>query len=154
MNTQGTDGGSVTVGLPERAAQPWMRRQEALERRLADGRRSHADLTIGGHGSPHVYFAYSAGRIKIGTSLYPKTRGQRLSPQSPHPVTIIHTIPGGSDLEAKLHELLAGARRHGEWFCLSKEMRWLLHQTLCRTGILKLKKAEAQFQQWLTEMDQ
>lgn len=149
MNDSGTNGSICAETVP-----PWERRQEALERRLADGRRYHADLTIGGHGSPHVYFAYSAGRIKIGTSLYPETRGQRLSAQSPHPVTIILTVPGGVELEAKFHELLAGARRHGEWFCLSKEMRRLLHQTLCRTGVRKLKAAESQFLNWLKEADQ
>lgn len=154
MNGSGTSGSICAETEPVWIPPPWKRRQEALERRLADGRRSHVDCTVGGHGSPHVYFAYSAGRIKIGTSLYPKTRGQRLSTQSPHPVTVILTIPGGADIEARFHELLAGARKHGEWFCLSKEMRWLLQQTLCRTGVSKFKKAEAEFQNWLKEMDQ
>lgn len=133
---------------------PWKRRQDRLERNLADMRRTHVDRTIGTHGAPQTYFAYSAGRIKIGTSLYPRVRGANLNLQSPHPVTIILAIPGGCDLEAQFHEMLKSERRHGEWFRLSKEMRWLLHQSLCRTGIMKFEKAEAEFRSWLRQMDE
>lgn len=134
---------------------PWERRQEKLEQRLADMRRAnqpYVDRTVGGHGSPHVYFAYSAGRIKIGTSLYPECRGKDLSPQSPHPVTIIMTVDGGYDLEHEFHRLFDALREHGEWFRLSDEMRQFLHRTLCRTGVRKLREAEAAFMDCLGGM--
>lgn len=134
---------------------PWERRQRRLEERLADMRRAnqpYVDKTIGGHGSPHVYFAYSAGRIKIGTSLYPEYRGKDLSLQAPHPVTIIMTVAGGYELEQEFHRLFDGIREHGEWFRLSDEMRRFLHQTLCRTGVRKLKEAESDFREWLVGM--
>lgn len=132
----------------------WKRRQNKLERNLADMRRTQVDRTIGAHGAPQTYFAYSAGRIKIGTSFCPRARGANLNLQSPHPVTIILTVAGGCELEAQFHKLLRSERRHGEWFRLSKEMRWLLHQSLCRTGIKKFEKAEAEFRSWLREMDE
>lgn len=134
---------------------PWERRQEKLKEQLADMRREnqpYVDRTIGGHGSPHVYFAYSAGRIKIGTSLYPACRGNDLSLQSPHLVTIIMTMVGGYELEHEFHRLFDALREHGEWFRLSNEMRRFLHQNLCRTGIRKLKEAESGFNDWLTGM--
>lgn len=135
---------------------PWQQRQEKLEQRLADMRREnqpYVDKTIGGYGYPHVYFAYSAGRIKIGTSLYPESRCKDLSLQSPHPVTIIMTVNGGYDLEQEFHRLFDALREHGEWFRLSNEIRRFLHQTLCRTGVRKLREAEAAFSEWLAEMD-
>jgi len=133
---------------------PWERRQRKLEEQLADMRRANhpdVDKTVGGHGSPHVYFAYSAGRIKIGTSLYPEYRGKDLSMQAPHPVTIIMTVAGGYELEQEFHRLFGALREHGEWFRLSEEMRRFLHQTLCRTGMRKLNEAELKFLEWVTE---
>jgi len=135
---------------------PWERRQRKLEEQLADMRRAnqpYVDKTIGGHGSPHVYFAYSAGRIKIGTSLYPECRGKDLSLQSPHPVTVIMTVVGGYELEQEFHRLFAALREHGEWFSLSDDMRLFLHQTLCRTGVRKLSEAEEKFREWVTGVD-
>lgn len=134
---------------------PWQHRQKKLDERLADMRRAnqpYIDKTVGGHGSPHVYFAYSAGRIKIGTSLYPESRGKDLSLQSPHPVTIIMTVNGGYDLEQEFHRLFDDLREHGEWFRLSNEMRSFLHQTLCRTGVRKLREAESAFKDWLASI--
>lgn len=134
---------------------PWERRQKKLEEQLADMRRAnqpYIDKTVGGRNSPHVYFAYSAGRIKIGTSLNPEFRGKDLSLQSPHPVTIIMTVGGGYELEHEFHRLFDALREHGEWFRLSDEMRGFLHQTLCRTGVRKLQEAEADFLNWLVGM--
>jgi Meiotically up-regulated gene 113 len=141
--------------MSEGTMKPWQRRQERLEQKLADMRRAnqlYIDKTVGRHGYPHVYFAYSAGRIKIGTSLYPECRGKDLSLQSPHPVTIVMTVDGGYDLEQEFHRLFDSLREHGEWFRLSDEMRRFLHQTLCRTGVRKLGEAEASFKEWLADM--
>jgi hypothetical protein len=135
---------------------PWERRHEKLKKDLADMRRQnqpYVDNTIGSSGYPHVYFAYSAGRIKIGTSKDPKFRGQDLSLQSPHPVTVIMTMAGDHRVEREFHRLFDPLREHGEWFRLSSEMRQFLHQMLCRTGVRKLNEAESAFRGWLASLD-
>ncbi len=147
VNGSETNGGSVTGVLP---IPPWEQRAAWAKSVIANMRPPESpDLTKGGAFVPHVYLAYSAGRIKIGTSINTKGRGKKLAGDSALPVTIIFTVPGGPDLERRLHECLASERLHGEWFRISPEMRKLLDGTLCRTGMRKFKRAEAEFRKWI-----
>lgn len=65
-----------------------------------------------------VYFAQEelSGRIKIGWTRNLVQRRQRLRTDSPGPVIILGTLPGGSKTEKRLHHHFATYRRHGEWF--------------------------------------
>ena len=128
---------------------PQVRRQRELQ--IDETESTIVDRTLGSRGYPQTYLAYSAGRIKIGTSLFPKGRGRGLSTQSPHPVTILFARAGGRELENDLHEMLDCDRVHGEWFRLTEGMRELLHEVLCKQGLRKFKKAEREFRRWLVE---
>lgn len=108
------------------------------------------DRTVVNGFEHHVYWAYSAGRIKIGTSNNVPDRQRGLNGQGAHPVTIIMTRPGGRGFEQQVHASLESVRLHGEWFKITPEMRRYLDQTLCRTGKRKFRKAEAEFREWVT----
>lgn len=67
-----------------------------------------------------VYLIHAEGtqRYKIGRSINLPVRRQTLQKQSPYELTIdfsFYTVDAITD-EAKLHELLAPYRVHGEWF--------------------------------------
>lgn len=134
---------------------PWEVRARLAKSIVANiRRRVEVDRSVPAADGAYVYFAYSAGRIKIGTSADLRLRCRGLNTQSPHPVTVVLTISGGVDLERKLHDCLAGVRMHGEWFKITPEMRQLLDRSLCQTGKRKLRKAEASFRKWIrTELD-
>jgi predicted transcriptional regulator len=67
-----------------------------------------------------VYFAQVRGRadsaIKIGWSADVRRRLDDLATASPEPLTIIAALPGGRDLEARMHARFAAHRGQGEWF--------------------------------------
>ena len=67
----------------------------------------------------YVYFALSAGMVKIGISSNPKKRLESLSTGSAAPIRIIKKIDGDARLERELHNRFAGLRSHGEWFFFS-----------------------------------
>lgn len=126
-----------------------LRRDERAIRRIWRKGEAAPDLTKGGFFESHVYFAYSAGRIKIGTSINVHSRRRNLTGHSPLPVTILLTCPGDANLEASLHEQFASARLHGEWFTLTPALRGMIEANLCPKGRVALKKAEAGFRDWL-----
>jgi hypothetical protein len=70
-----------------------------------------------------VYFAYCAGRIKIGYSTDVANRMAGLASNSPAPVTLLMTIRGDEQDEAAYHEMFAADRVHREWFLLSPDLR-------------------------------
>jgi Meiotically Up-regulated Gene 113 (MUG113) protein len=138
------------MAYSENTNHPWDVRAAWAKQIVANMQpRVEPDRSVPAINNDHVYLAYSAGRIKIGTSMDVGVRKRGLNTQSPHPVTIILTIPGDCKLERKLHFCLGGVRVHGEWFKITPEMRELLAASLCRTGLRKFKKAEADFRKWV-----
>ena len=55
------------------------------------------------------------GPIKLGCSMMPETRLRALAAWSPIPLEIVARVPGTTQDEAALHELLRADRTHGEW---------------------------------------
>lgn len=71
-----------------------------------------------------VYFiaAGDNGPVKIGSSVNPQKRLQALQGASSVKLSILLTIPGGYDLERRLHVRFATERLTGEWFERSKRL--------------------------------
>ena len=65
-----------------------------------------------------VYFVQSetTGPIKIGTARDVERRFARLRTMSPYQLRLLAVVPGGRQLEAKLHAKFSRWRLHGEWF--------------------------------------
>lgn len=71
------------------------------------------------HGQPDsdcVYFVRGCGLIKIGYSSDIDNRLQGLFTDSPAPLKLLATIPGGREVESAWHRRLKQSRAHGEWF--------------------------------------
>lgn len=83
-----------------------------------------------------VYFAHapSNGLVKIGKTTELRKRLIRLRSQSPVEVVILGTCDGTKGAEAKLHEIAAGRRRHGEWFSFTPEEVELIRAALNPRG--------------------
>lgn len=77
-----------------------------------------------------VYFAESAGRVKIGWSKKVATRIAQLQTGCPEPIRLLATTPGGLGLERRLHQQFAAARVNGEWFELTPELRAHIEATV------------------------
>lgn len=95
--------------------------KSALEAMLARKFRT----TINGH----VYVLRSGDFIKIGKSKFVDQRVTQISPKTPMPVTLLHSIAceDMSQVEAALHRRYAHYRTNGEWFLLpQEELDWLL----------------------------
>jgi hypothetical protein len=76
-----------------------------------------------------VYFAESAGRIKIGCSGQPWRRAYRLSTGNPNGVQIVVAVPGRFADEHALHRRFAHLRISREWFRADPELRVFIHVT-------------------------
>lgn len=64
-----------------------------------------------------VYFIEAAnGLVKVGQSQSVTSRLEGLRTMSPIPLRLLGTVPGGLELEQRLHRELAASRAHGEWF--------------------------------------
>jgi hypothetical protein len=92
-----------------------------------------------------VYFAYSAGRIKIGYSRGTAVRQQQLATAGPIDPVMILLIHGGPKDEAALHVQFAEERVRGEWFVLSDHLRVYLSRRLCDIGRASLDRCETEF---------
>lgn len=66
--------------------------------------------------SMQVYFVTSCGLTKVGYSKNLKRRVCGLRDGSAAPVELVHSTPGGRQLEQAIHDQLAERRHHGEWF--------------------------------------
>lgn len=73
-----------------------------------------------------VYFAYCAGRIKIGYTTDVGERMRGIATSSPFPVTLLLTIPGTPEDERSYHDMFGEDRTHLEWFDLSDDLREFL----------------------------
>ncbi len=77
-----------------------------------------------------VYFIRADnGLIKIGKSNNPKERLKALQAGSPLKLRIVKTIPGGMNLEQKLHKYFDHLRQYGEWFKPNKELKEFIKGT-------------------------
>jgi nucleoside 2-deoxyribosyltransferase len=77
----------------------------------------------------YVYILRSGDFIKIGKSKNVDQRLTQISPKTPMPVTLLHTITSDdmSWAEAQLHRHYAHYRTNGEWFLLPQaDLDWLL----------------------------
>jgi hypothetical protein len=70
-----------------------------------------------------AYFARASDTelVKIGVSVDPPTRLQRLQTGCPYTLELIGTLPGGRPVEAHLHEMLTHRLERGEWYRLDLE---------------------------------
>lgn len=78
-----------------------------------------AELPTFGDRRPRVYFARCRGMvgpIKIGFTIAPEMRVKTLSTWAPFPVELIVSIPGGLELERRVHRRFAHLHSHREWF--------------------------------------
>lgn len=92
-----------------------------------------------------VYFAYCAGRIKIGYSADALARMGSFTTHAPYPVTLLLTIGGSPEDEKDYHEMFAEERRHNEWFHLSFELRDFLEDHIGDDGFPLLFEVEEDF---------
>jgi hypothetical protein len=95
--------------------------------------------------SEFVYFAYSAGRIKIGYSRGVEGRCRQLATSGPFPPVLILIVHGTVGLEQDFHVRFHEDRIHGEWFKLSPSVRSFLQGHLCDIGRSSLDAAEKDY---------
>lgn len=67
-----------------------------------------------------VYVVGSPGSplVKIGRSINVPQRLAAIQSMSPLPLFVLHTHPGGAELETALHRRFKECRTHGEWFAI------------------------------------
>jgi hypothetical protein len=105
---------------------------------------THIPLRPGQIADGVVYFAFCAGRIKIGFTSNLADRMCSLSTSSPFPVTLLLTIPGSVADEQMYHRMFAEERVNLEWFDLSYRLDDFL-QNRFESGTFELM-TEAQFE--------
>jgi hypothetical protein len=92
----------------------------------------HAGYEVDGY----VYLLRSGTHYKIGKSKDVNRRLTQISPKTPLPVELVHTIPTDNMAWAEhtLHEQYASFRTNGEWFALPEHaVRWIVSTTkLCQ----------------------
>lgn len=74
----------------------------------------------------HVYFIYSAGRVKIGYSTDWFKRMETICVACPHQAELILVMPGNRKMERGYHALFSDYRETGEWFRLDGDLRRFL----------------------------
>lgn len=93
-----------------------------------------------------VYFARCRGMvgpIKIGCTTNPETRVQALSTWAPFPVEVVVTIPGGFDLEGRIHRRFAHLHSHREWFRADDELLGVIDWLLAGAAIEQATNLDA-----------
>jgi hypothetical protein len=75
-----------------------------------------------------VYFVQcpANGLIKIGVADDPARRFRDLSCQSPFPLVMLGTLPGGRSFESRMHGRFCHLRHHGEWFLPGERLLYLI----------------------------
>lgn len=69
-----------------------------------------------------VYFVRCNDRIKIGFSLDPHLRFNKIKSDAPYPCEMLGTVSALEYSEAALHEKFSRFRAHGEWFFAAHEI--------------------------------
>ena len=79
-----------------------------------------------------VYFLEAIGieKIKIGVSGNLRNRLKQLENASPVPVRLLLHLPGGVDLEDRIHCALAEAHSHGEWYFATRQVRLYINRLI------------------------
>lgn len=87
-------------------------------------------------GGEVVYFVSSAdGKLKIGTSANIEKRFDALQTSASVKLTLLLTIPGGTDLETELHRRFVHLRESGEWFQHTDELRHFIEGAAFYKGL-------------------
>lgn len=76
-----------------------------------------------------IYFMRASaggGSVKIGYSWKPEDRLAFCQPFSPVTLVIVATMPGGPELERRLHLKFKAQHSHGEWFHPSAELECMI----------------------------
>ena len=73
----------------------------------------------------YVYFIEARGlqMVKIGRSGDVARRMKEVARLSPVPLRLLVGIPGGSDVETKIHHRFSDAHSHGEWYFATPSLR-------------------------------
>lgn len=80
-----------------------------------------------------VYFIQaSSGEVKIGYARWPERRLGELQMGHPGQMWLLCAVPGGRDLERKLHQEFASDHVRGEWFKYTKRMQDRIKQLIER----------------------
>jgi hypothetical protein len=104
---------------------------DAIYRAVADHAVAERSNLVGAHLQPavleletviaardgsSVYFAYTAGHVKIGYSKRVSARLAQLQTGCATPIQLIGTMPGGLAVERRVHKQFDHLRLDGEWF--------------------------------------
>lgn len=87
-----------------------------------------------GSGPRSVYFAAADDVVKIGLARDPAKRLAALQTSHPKKLTLLLVLPGGRDLEQRLHERFARYRVGGEWFRRDGHLRNFIERQMGKTG--------------------
>ena len=91
--------------------------------------------------------------IKIGyTTGDGKHRLETLQVGNPRPLFLLHTEPGGRELEREIHELCAQYKAKGEWFFYNEELSNLLWPSVRKRYFDRIDKMKEQI--WIDEMEE
>jgi hypothetical protein len=93
----------------------------------------------------HIYFIYSAGRVKIGFSTNWRVRVDAVCQGCSHHAELVLVMPGTREMEQGYHALFAGSREGGEWFRLEGNMRRFLDRYASAYGRELLDLAHEDF---------
>lgn len=88
----------------------------------------------------HIYFVYSAGRVKIGYSTNWRARVDAVCQGCGHEAQLILVMTGDREMEKGYHALFSDYQESGEWFRLDGDLRRFLDRYASADGreILKL----------------
>jgi len=93
----------------------------------------------------HIYFVYSAGRVKIGYSTNWRSRVDAVCQGCPHHAELILVMPGDMKMERGYQALFHEYHESGEWFRCDGKMREFLQHFSSEVGRDALEMAEAHF---------
>jgi hypothetical protein len=95
------------------------------------GRQYGADGELDPDAGPFVYFVATNGFVKVGWCRSdPVVRLAKLQIGSPHALQLLGAVPGGVELEERVHAALRDHRHRGEWFRDSVDVRGFIAKLL------------------------
>lgn len=130
---RGTDGGSVTVGLPPKGFGVGTVPNDPQAQ------------------TNKVYFLYCAGFVKIGHTNRLMRRFSEMKISSPFSAQIIFLIAGGRLTEDYLHFIFDEYRVKGEWFQLGPRLRETIEQLAPEFCLDWLREDEENHRLWIAE---
>lgn len=96
-----------------------------------------------------IYFIECAGRIKIGFSVDPKIRLNKIAADAPYPCKMLGIIIGDREIEKEIHARWNHLHCHREWFAASKELlTWISENCSSPDAVIygKSHRAISQFE--------